>query len=492
LEVPAIVIPTQAPLRSDSGVVDIRTRIFNSQKYWDTLWADVYVLDYGPSGYVGPPSVERQQAWIDQPNNSLLLIGDVEGDVSRILKVYDGRQLVFELESDPPVQISDTSDGLLESSQEIAGILLPAGSSNEFFGKLSVVGEAVIAGRDALVLDWFTRVSLFSSADPFELQHNQGRYWVDRQTGVILRKQQFDGSQQGQLLKETLVQSIEYDVEIPDQFFDPQQPIPAWFSSDSRGERISVDDAEPSAIWRPPSPLDRQPLSHAPAPAGFDPSKSHLAFQWTSLASMEPDSGTIAYIFADEYYIGSAAFANPVDGVCARSPDGRFLAYANRLNVPPYGFETLFWLDLLDLSMFHPLVPELIPGDFAFAPDSWHLAVFGCHNVLGDCGIYIVDAYSGEDWLLSQTSFTGKLAWSPDQEYLAFGENLRAGSQQRLLVLSARTGEVVYNGPFSQISFSVTFTDDPEWLVSFGLSFPRELGGIESCAEPPEEQTNDQ
>jgi len=75
------------PLTIASDQEEIRDRILSSSQLWDTLWVDVVVTFYGPSGYIGPPYSERHQFWIDQNRGGLLVSGPIQGFPDYIEKI---------------------------------------------------------------------------------------------------------------------------------------------------------------------------------------------------------------------------------------------------------------------------------------------------------------------------------------------------------------------------------------------------------------------
>ena len=83
--------PPLNPLTIDSSPEEIRQRIIESDFLWYTLWADAYVYNYGTAGYVGPPNIRREQIWISQPFQGLLISGPTTDKVDKSWLLSENR-----------------------------------------------------------------------------------------------------------------------------------------------------------------------------------------------------------------------------------------------------------------------------------------------------------------------------------------------------------------------------------------------------------------
>jgi hypothetical protein len=89
-------------------------------------------------------------------------------------------------------------------------------------GTYSVIGRESIAGRPAILLDW--------SYTPGAVAD---RFWVDAETGVILRQQNFGkGGLQG-LNTDMFIRAIQYAITPPANTFNTNSVLPGNFASDS-------------------------------------------------------------------------------------------------------------------------------------------------------------------------------------------------------------------------------------------------------------------
>jgi hypothetical protein len=477
---PVTPVPPPEPLTANSSADAIRQRIFESRLNWWTLWADVEAIRYGPPGYVGPPQLTREQVWISQPYYSLGYSGDMKGDLHFLRLSIGGQTYQHNLETGG--FLVSNGGGTVDYSMAAHELLVPSPFRWSFEGELEVIGVEPIAGRETLVIDWYAADSTFLNAGSTLADQGSylGRYWVDTVTGVILRRVIIDENDPRLLLDEVIVTAITFDLDIPNRLFDSYQPIPKRIARDGQGEPLPPDVVLPSPTWLPAP--GRMPLLRTPAPPDFDLSRSRLVFQWTGTGFIDSDSADVADIFARGFYLGSVELADPAQMICARSPDGQRIAYSEWLEDPPFSLAPVRWFSLLRLPEVNEPMPEFIPADFAFAPDSRRLALSGCWGETQNCGVHILDLDNGEHRLILALANAYSLTWSPDGEALAWLGSIQPGGMERAWVINVQTGEVIYTGTLSN-------DDDRAVLDSFvtpwNVSFPASRGGLEACAEPP-------
>ncbi len=95
-----------APLTLNSSPAEIKQRILDSPRYWQTLWAERITMNYGPPGYIAPSFfVNHQQIWIRQPGQGLLLEGVCAISMLTDAKYYDGNR-VYKTQTYAPDSIS--------------------------------------------------------------------------------------------------------------------------------------------------------------------------------------------------------------------------------------------------------------------------------------------------------------------------------------------------------------------------------------------------
>lgn len=477
---PVTPAPPIEPLTLASEPEAIRQRILESHQHWHTLWADGIYFLYGPPGYVGTPKVTRQQVWISQPLYSLSLSGTPGGKVEQAILGFSGRAGMLNYLTG---ERSRYGRNLLVSyTLPIHELLLPTRMHTSFEGFWEVNRQESVAGRDTLVVDLFgfNPTSTEASGDIANVPLHSGRFWIDTRTGVILRRQWFDRNDPELITREVVITRIDFDVDLPNERFDPLQPLPSRLSRNASGDPLPKELIPLEVEWQPGP--GRIPLPHLSPPLDFDPSESSLTFQWTSLAEFDPTLPTQADVFAGNLYLGSVAFGNPVRLSCDRSPDGQRIAFTEWQEGPPFGATSLRWFSLADLSTIHEPMTEMISGDFAFAPDSHRLALFGCMRSLKGCGVYLLDVPSGEHRRLLEMAFAGRITWSPDGETLAFLGALKPREEASLWVVGTRDGQVIYNGSL-QAETGLPAADSP--THAWGVQFPPGGRSLENCTAAP-------
>lgn len=473
---PITPMPALEPLSPLASNAEIRQRILGSKSNWHTLWADILMIQYGPKGYIGEPNVKRQQVWISQPSYSLLISGDSLLEVENLSLAVGG--FIYNTNLQTGEQLSITSSGFVDYSLEIYKLLLPNQSKDQFGGEIWIQALEEQANRKVLVIDWH---EIYGEGDAKQRIH-RGRYWVDAQTGVILRRQRFIDNELKQLFDDTVITRIEYDIDIPPWLFDQSRPSMIKFAKDHSGEQITEVNQIP--LPTSSSQILREPFTRVTPPQNFDPTRRSLTFQWTSLTTFNPERGAFIDLFSGDYFLGNIKFTDPDGLMCTRSSDGKLLAFTSFSDQVLGVYEPLQWLSLTDLPRVNQFLPEIIPYDFAFAPDNRQLAVYGCEQqVEAGCGIYIIDTESGETRWLTEVEQGSGLIWKPDSSAFAIqGSFLRQG-KWRVLVFDAETGNVLFDGPFDWEGFWVA-PDTP--IHDWGVPYPPTRGGLEICSEPPE------
>lgn len=171
------------PLSLNSDQDEIRDRIKYSRLIWNTLWADIVVIFYGSSGYIGPPYSKRHQVWIDRHRGGLLISGPIQGcpdyiqnnlyteDVAIPYRQFGSLIPWFSVKSDTlskfPFTINYLNNQINQRRQQ------------DF--NYSPLGEIKWVGRDAVIVDQSTRDGKIHAT-----------LWLDTLTGIILREQYYD------------------------------------------------------------------------------------------------------------------------------------------------------------------------------------------------------------------------------------------------------------------------------------------------------------
>lgn len=481
-------------LNENSPIGDVAQRM-NDSLYtgWQTLWADALIINYGPTSYIGPPQVYRNQIWLDRnPRRprAVVLGGPPEGQPD-YLRLMLGRE-IYE---------KDLTDGIVANTTldypSLASLEVPAKMSNGgnfetpsinrnwlwrqnrpygvylyplllpsfellSLGQGQVVGSEPMAGQRAVKV-WMPN----NSSDP------SLNLWIDASTGTVLRWQELDRRDMKTVTYEVRLTAVTYDVTFPDDFFTLDRLEAATSGWDQFWQpTLAVRQAIPT--------LDdlsvRQPIQAPPAPAGFDPAHSVLTFQWADVTTPQQ-----AEILAEDYSLGQIELGDVWSLYCQRSPDGKKLAVYNYF--PSERRWGIRWRDLSSIQEFHDPLPNAmqVAPPLAFSPDSTTLAFWGCGGNDANCGIYLHNLETRKNKkLYSSSNAPLFLAWKPDSTALALIRWAPQEAQEdKLLILGAEFGDVIYQGPYRAESLLETPFFD--WITSLTLAHTY---GPEGCTAP--------
>jgi len=337
-----------------------------SSRYWQNLWVDALIIEHGPSGYVGPPRIRRDQIWVSQPYHSLVLTGPLDGEVDHAWFTGDGRVYEVDIPSGRPTLYDFHPENRLPVYSALGRMIFPDEFA-QYEGRVAVVGSGEVAGRDILRLELSDQ----------NQEHPRFHLWVDTYTGVILwLREYFPG--EAVVARDVVVLEITYDTSFGAKTFN-RNGLNTKFLEEQR----DLPDEQRSSFAIPvslPAP-GHQPWPKLAAPQHFDPAKSALTFQWRE----PPTSGPLrAYpagvqspagggreisvdVFAAEYYLGEVRL-NPWSVSCARSPDGQIIAYLSQIadQVVRLGWSRLD--NLADQKVYRGSVQPR--SELTFAPDS--------------------------------------------------------------------------------------------------------------------------
>ena len=473
-----------------------------SDALWHTLWADTISINYGPPGYVGPPLVDRIQAWISPPDK----IREVSGK-------WPGRPETNQLTTgkwsfnfSPYRRLpSIWETGAAQSSSQITDLVFPGRA--EWFRQAAIVQileEAVVAGRPALVIDWiFIQPGQKTSLTGDYSSPDKLRLWMDARSGIILRLLAFKSEREETILAEKVMAAVQFDMDFPQEtLFDPRSGMLKSFTQDHRGQPIveeaSLTTLEATKERLPVLPAGRQPLPQVPPPPGFDPTNSALTFQYLPGpldGYSQPDTTLQVDLFAGDYFLGSLPFANPWSMLCDRSPDGQKIAYFGfnygRGSYPVQAPRGLHWFSLADLDGAQPPLTDFEIFDLAFAPDSRRLAFFGFHRYTDQVGLFILDTATGLYEQLYRLRLGSSLVWSPDGEQLALIGSTRTWYDLAAMVIHVPTKELVYqtfleSGSDWDPTKRSADWPSPAWPAHrWGVEFPTQHYGLAGCTRHP-------
>jgi dipeptidyl aminopeptidase/acylaminoacyl peptidase len=122
----------------------------------------------------------------------------------------------------------------------------------------------------------------------------------------------------------------------------------------------------------------------------------------------------------------------------------------------------------------------------AFSPDSQKIAFVGSEGA-NETGLYVVNMASDYSQRILDLDSGDNLSWSPDGQYLILTGSENPGSNWKLLVVDAVTGEIAYRGSieWGQEGQFILPEDSP--AITRGLLiFSPVVSAVEACARPPE------
>jgi len=241
-------------LSLDSTSDEIQTVMLESATKWDTIWMDGTVTWYDPTGTDQPSQVYREQVWIDQSVNRFRILLGSADDAADTFKVSDGLTILemdlttgksqsrplpeFTRESHfvPPLEPDVSYPNPLwgQIGTPLSELIFSADRAQSQ-GTFKPVAIEFIAGRQALVVEWTYR----------ENQHPSSRAWLDVETAVILKLQEFGKGGGGDLQSVRVVNQVVYDAPINDNLFGLQfSEMPAF--SDIQGKPLSAAEQVPT------------------------------------------------------------------------------------------------------------------------------------------------------------------------------------------------------------------------------------------------------
>jgi hypothetical protein len=447
------------PLTFNSTPVEIKQRILDSPRYWQSLWADRIIMSYGPSGYIAPPFfANRQQIWLRQPGQGLLLVGGVRGSLILQATYFDGNR-VYQTPPDPSGAISTLflGDANEQERRSLAADMsfLPYFSTTDW--EVRPVGIETVARRETLVVDQ-------TNADSLRI----ARLWVDTHTGVILAQrlyaESYNGTDHQPVLSDQVVMTIQFEVKIPEAMLDPNHRL-ITFVKDGKGIPLDTPNlVKPAALRFAPDPASI-PIDYKPPPAGFNADQSRLTLRLKPLPVDDPfdtdvlvDSRSEYFrkidVFGDDYYLGT--FSLPKAGwmyldFCRRSPDGSLVIF-DQLAAE----HLAYWFRLSNPNEVFPLPDaQKSPSQYAISPSSQLLAYYRCDANMIWCGVNLLDFATGQvsRFLETPGQVVNWIGYSPDGRNLALIFQAQGGYSSytidMLKIYNLSDAKITYSGPFN-------------------------------------------
>lgn len=471
--------PSAAPLTRDKILASLNSFYFNS------FWLDIQYIYRGPEGYRGEAQTYRLQWW-ETPAGALILDGGNQNTPNEAIKWWrwsPNEYYVAKLASGSPwfgrVDYSGVINQLIDPLSFVFN--LRTDYWNDQWVHTVVVGSGQVRDRPVYILRQFN-----------PQQQLVRTLWIDQASSLPLHIQVYDPTNPHHITTEMLVTGLEINPDIPTAFFNPQMPWLGGYAKDSRGDPFSPgEDLSPWGILSPAKL--RKPFTPATA-KNLNLATSALQFQYSQpyplFKSPKSQTRSMTAIFAGDKYLGIAALPNPFLAMCARSPDGRRMAYStassNTLDI--FSGEAtpgspIRWIDLWIPSMEN--LTDLQPYSFVFSPDGKRLAVFGDRTDTNH-GIYLIDLQSGEERFLQAVNLAYSLAWKPDGKQLAYiSQSAGRSSIASLIVIDVESGEMVSRQSFpasNEPPAQIVHTWPP---MQWGVPFPVGMGDLGACAAAP-------
>jgi hypothetical protein len=309
-----------------------------------------------------------------------------------------------------------------------------------------------------------------------------GLIWLDDAQGIVLRKQWFAQADPELLVREMAITNIRYDVDFPQELFDVSLPWRGGFAQDYRGAPKTGNTSELPGIiqyaGRQFEPLEPRPFILSE----LDFAHGQLTFDYKYDFNTRNPSAQ-ADVYLDGLMIGTALFGNPWTMACQRSPDGRLLAYVSQpLRLGSLDSE-LRWLNLAGSFGYGRALDDMVVTQFAWAPDSRRLAVFGYdpRAPLKPGKLIILDSQSNEQRTLLEVDAANSLVWHPDGTRLALIVRPTAESyEEQVWIIDPDNGNVVVRIPIDVDNAYSEIWPMEDW----GVEFPVLMDSFETCTAP--------
>lgn len=475
--------PGEVILDLDTDPEVIRRHILNSHQRWLTLWADgVITQRMGDS----TPAATRVQLWVDQANYRFRMVSGPLEQSPDTYQVTDGETLLtYNLTSgeqhinllpgssrepfNPPQDLANVvephplSQILMTAA---ANALMPSPLAQRG-GDYRPVELTTIAGRPALVVEWFNGPQM---AD---------RFWVDTQTGILLRWQNF-GKGTGSTTTADLeveLTSVEINPAFAAELFTPTVSAPPAFALNASGTPV-------------PTPEPPQPV--------FTPGEGELYFVINAESSGE---GLRLVRLPGSCVTGAADCPAPQDvaGFPNRgqtieplfwSPDGSRAALPLGSELWSYTAETGEWQRL---AQFPILYPEVV-----WSPDSTRLA-FSAHSSDTVEDLFTLHADGSELQNITNGKFAGEgnrlgvVAWLDSQtvafmhvnrrDAVLYSTEISGGAAKRLNNLTLPNGVAAFSPDRQFLTFATQTESEGAilWQADNSGAEPKRIASFQSA-----------
>jgi DNA-directed RNA polymerase specialized sigma24 family protein len=436
----------------------------------NTFWIDGFVIDYGPSSYIGPEDIYHVQIW-DSKEQSLSLIGLLDQLPNEVVlrDSLKGYLLLAKPRSDllwfsEWQELGNQRSKSLQIMQKASQILFDTREFERGYTFIDM-GRENLAGINSLIIDAYNRDG-----------KRTDRIWYDDRRGFILRRISFLPDNEAAPSFEVQVRSVQYDIDIPQTVLNPQIPWRGGYAQDAGGVPAATADIQPQNYD------SRQRLPLRAPPPDFDAANGTITFQYPLSYKIGSFSSQVQ-LFSDGYMLGDISFGDPWQSICDRSPDGQWIAYVSN---PVHSTDVntqLHWSMVANPigDDFQTLLRFGV-SEFAFSPGSKEIAFFSnpSSNGLGELGIVSITTHQEQS--LFKLGDAKSLVWSPDGKNLGMIARLNPDSYlENIVVFNLEKNAVIYNSPIDFVSNA-----EGDWpMVDWGVEFPVDMGDIDTCSIRP-------
>ncbi len=461
------------PLTWLSDSDEIEAKLMESASLWNTIWADLQFLEYGPQGYIGAPRIYRYQLWVRQPDQGIQVFGLLSTNPSSSYFFTDSHAFYLNpMLKQAYHQKAVPSPMTLIQDVDLRSMIFPSTSpwvaGDGFF---QVQDTVSFQSRDAIVVDWH---------NPYG--QREARLWINSMTGVILRQQDYAGDDYELLTADRIVTSIAFDQSFPPASLAASVRMVGQSGSISRSENIQVIHPTPTAA----STLEQRTTGPITPPStSFSPAESQLVFQFSNnleTSNLQIDTSQVPIqLIADNYLLGSTTFGLPWMLRCDRSPDGYRLAFNTGSDGTSIPDDSLRWQDLREPDKVYQPAPDLQTESFVFSNDSRQIALFAEGATPELSGIYLVDLSTAEYQMILPMAHAESLVWSPDGEFLAMIAQIESGAELQAITVHVRSGQIAFEAPLRSEEGPIP----ADWpMANWGIPFPQKMGGVFECSIP--------
>ncbi len=481
-------LPARSPVENveildqESGIDEILARWQESQSLWQSLFIEGQWVDYGPNNYLGEAHSQRFQAWIQQPESSLLKTGPLDSSPEVTQLIASGMYLLSRTGQETQLAWWDNNGLPLLASNPLMTILSPSQFSQSLDkSSIKTTGAKRLANQSSVEIQAL-------SSD----QTRIFRFEIDAITGIILRLQVYAANTESLLAEITVVQ-IEYNPELNEKnLFDPLRLDNAQFTTDFRipfpeGQQISYNTETVLSL------SSRQAQNFNDLPPGFDPAASTIQFQTPATTDPQAEFSQATQIIADGYLLGHVDLDSLQTVNCRRSGPGNTLAFFHQTGYTNAIYPGIDWFNLHQVDQKYRAMTDYEISDLAFRPDGKEIAVIARHLQSPDTGLYLLDHVTGEVQLLLQLESGSHIHWKPDGEYLFLLGREKGQTQTLWMIIHIPTGLIASRSPVDTQPVSHFSTNlSPNIIVppvdfaawQWEVDLTGSYFGLESCAFP--------